>query len=177
MRAFIAVELDGGVKGKLAAFAKSLDFEGVKLVEPENLHITLFFLGEIDDRTAAKVVEALGKITVPKFVLSCSGVGVFPNPNFIRVAWAGCENENLTKIYEQLAPEMKKLRYKIEPFRGHVTVARVKDPGAKEKVNAALAKFRGFDFGSCTVDRVVLKKSTLTPSGPVYEDVFAKELD
>jgi len=176
MRAFIAVELGEEVRGRLADFAKALDFEGVKLVERENLHITLFFLGEIDDRTTVKVVEALGKVTVPRFTLSCKGVGVFPNPNFIRVAWAGCENENLTKIYEQLAPEMRKLRYKIEPFRGHVTVARVKDPSAKENVNAVLAKFRDFDFGACTVGRVVLKKSTLTPQGPVYEDVFEKML-
>lgn len=176
MRAFIAVELSEEVRKNLQPFQKALDFEGVKLVEPENLHITMFFLGEIDDRTAAKVVEALGKITVPKFELKCSGVGVFPNPNFIRVAWAGCENESLTKIYEQLAPEMRKLRYKIEPFRGHVTVARVKDPMAKEKVQKALEKFEGHDFGSCEVSRVALKKSTLTPQGPIYEDVFEKTL-
>lgn len=176
MRAFIAIELSEEIRKNLQPFQKALDFEGVKLVEPENLHITMFFLGEIDERTAAKVVEAMGKITVPKFELNCSGVGVFPNPNFIRVAWAGCENENLTKIYEQLAPEMRKLRYKIEPFRGHVTVARVKDPKAKEKVQKALAKFEGRDFGTCEIGKVILKKSTLTPRGPVYEDVFEKPL-
>lgn len=176
MRAFIAVELSEEVRENLQAFQKALDFEGVKLVEPENLHITLFFLGEIDERTAAKVIEAMEKVSVPPFTLSCSGAGVFPNPNFIRVVWAGCENEQLKKIYEQLAPEMRKLRYKPEPFHAHVTVARVKDPKAKENVRAALAKFEGMDFGSCKIDRVVLKKSTLTPTGPVYEDVFEKRL-
>jgi len=176
MRAFIAVELSEQVRKNLQPFQKALDLEGIKLVEPENLHITLFFLGEIDDRTKGKVVEAMEKVSVPKFELNCKGVGVFPNPNFIRVAWAGCENENLTKLYEQLAPEMRKLRYKIEPFRGHVTVARVRDPSTKGNVQKALEKFEGKDFGTCEIGKIVLKKSILTPQGPVYEDVFTKEL-
>ncbi len=176
MRAFIAVELSEELRGRLAEFAKAFDFAGVKPVETENLHITLFFLGEIDERTQGKVVDAMQKVSVPPFKLKCSGVGVFPNPNFIRVVWAGCENGSLSKIYEQLSPEMRRLRYKIEPFRAHVTVARVKSPEAKEKVQKALGKFEGADFGACEIKSIALKKSTLTPTGPVYETVYEKRL-
>lgn len=176
MRAFIAVELSEEVRKKLAEFAKALDFEGVRPVEQENLHITLFFLGEIDERTKGKVVDAMERVSVAPFDLSVSGVGVFPNPNFIRVAWAGCEGEGLKQVYEQLAPEMRKLRYEVEPFRAHVTVARVKSPEAKSRVQEVLKKFEGQDFGSCGIKSIVLKKSTLTPKGPVYETVYEKRL-
>lgn len=176
MRAFIAVELDEAVRKKLSKFAKALDLEGVKPVDGENLHVTLFFLGEIDERTTGKVVYAMEQVSVAPFKLSVSGVGVFPNPNFIRVAWAGCESVELGRIYEQLAPEMRKLRYEVEPFRAHVTVARVKSPEAKGKVQEVLKKFEGKDFGACEVAKIVLKKSILTPKGPVYETVYEKQL-
>ena len=176
MRAFIAVELSEEVRAKLSEFATALDFEGVKPVEAENLHITLFFLGEIDDRTRGKVIDAMEKVSAKPFTLQVSGAGVFPNPNFIRVAWAGCEATELKEIYSQLSPEMRKLRYKIEQFNPHVTVARVKSPEAKSRVQEVLKKFEKKKFGSCEVAKILLKKSVLTPGGPVYETVYEKPL-
>lgn len=176
MRAFIAIELGDEVRKRLREFQQELDFKGVKLVESTNLHITLFFLGEIDEQKQARVVSAMENISAGKFELSCKGVGVFPNPNFIRVVWAGCESPQVGEIYGQLAGEIRRLGYELEPFHPHVTVARVKDPRTKEKVLEALAKFKGADFGRCMVERVVLMKSTLTPKGPVYEVVHAKWL-
>lgn len=176
MRAFIAVELSEEVRAKLSEFANALDFDGVKPVEKDNLHITLFFLGEIDDRTRGKVISAMEKVSAKPFTLSVSGAGVFPNPNFIRVAWAGCEAGELKQIYDTLSPEMRRLRYKIEPFHPHITVARVKSPEAKSMVQEVLKKFEKKKFGACEVAKIVLKKSVLTPSGPVYETVYEKPL-
>ena len=176
MRAFIAVPISDEVKEKVEPFRKALEVEGVKVVEPENLHITLFFLGEIDERRTAEVMAAMGRITVQKFGLNFSGAGVFPNPNFIRVVWVGCESKELNDVYNALAPSISKMGYELEGFSAHLTIARVKSPAAKEKVKAAVAKFRDARFGSCIVDRIVLFKSTLTPKGPVYEEVFVKAL-
>jgi 2'-5' RNA ligase len=71
---------------------------------------------------------------------------------------------------------MRKLRYKIEPFKAHITVARVVSPEAKERVREGMKKFAKTKFGACAVNKVVLFKSTLTPNGPVYEPVHTKKL-
>ena len=176
MRAFIAVELSDEVRQRLSGFASALAMDGVAPVEAQNLHITLFFLGEIDDRTKGKVISAMARVSSAPFELHVAGTGVFPNPNFIRVAWAGCESSELEKIYAQLAPEMRRLRYEVEEFRPHVTVARVKSPGAKEKVRDVLKSFEAADFGRCGIKSIVLKKSVLTPKGPVYSTVYEKRL-
>jgi len=177
MRAFIAVPISDEVKEKVEPFRKALEVEGVKVVEPENLHITLFFLGEIDDRRAADVIAAMENVRTKGFELRFSGAGVFPNPNFIRVVWVGCESKELNDIYNALAPSISKMGYELEDFRAHLTIARVKNPAAKEKVKAAVSKFKDATFGACLVDRIVLFKSILTPKGPIYEEVFAKRLE
>ena len=178
MRAFIAVPISEEVKKKISPFRKALQIEGVKAVEDANLHLTLFFLGEIDDRRKNDVIALMKKIPTPWFGLHLTGAGVFPNPNFIRVAWVGCEegSEKLKEIYGQLAPTFAKWGYKDERFSPHLTVARVKDPNAKEGVQKALAKFEKADFGTSPITKIVLFKSTLTPLGPIYEEVFTKEL-
>jgi len=176
MRAFIAVPISDEVKKNIEPFRKALEIDDVKTVEPENLHITLFFLGEIDERRTMEIIAAMEKINAERFELPFSGAGVFPNPNFIRVVWVGCESKELENIYGALAPSISKMGYKFEDFRAHLTIARVKGPAAKEKVKEVIARFKDAKFGACTVDRIVLFKSTLTPKGPIYEEVFAKML-
>ena len=177
MRAFIAVPVSEEVKAKIEPFRKQLGaISGIKAIEPENLHITLFFLGEIGEERKNEVVSAMERISTPKFQLNFSGAGAFPNPNFIRVLWVGCEDENLAKLYSELATSVSRMGYALEDFRAHLTVARVKDPAGKPGAQEALGKFKDSDFGSCLIDRVALFKSTLTPDGPVYEEVYEKKL-
>jgi len=178
MRAFIAVPISEEMKQAIDPFRKALQLDGVKPVERENLHITLFFLGEIDDRRKRDVSDMLENLPLKKFELHLRGAGVFPNPNFIRVAWVGCEegSEQLKQIYDALAPTFARWGYKEERFSPHLTVARVKEPQAKESVQRVLQKFEKTDFGFSPVKKVILFRSTLTPKGPAYEEIFTKEL-
>lgn len=173
MRAFIAVELSDELKQKLEALGRELEGPLLRPVGPENLHMTLVFLGDIDEGMREKVVGELKGISAKPFTLTIRGAGVFPNENFIRVVWAGAESGELAGLQKQIAEKMHSLGFKREQFSPHITIARAK---GKVDVGAFLSRHAGEEFGSCTVDRVLLKKSALTPKGAVYEDVYVKVL-
>jgi len=176
MRAFIAIETSAELREKMAELQKQLDIDGVNLVEKENLHLTLHFLGEIDENTKDRVVQAMSKINSKKFEMSCGGVGAFPSNNYIRVIWVGAEAPEIREIYEQLGGELAKIGLKKEEFSPHITLARVKFLKDKSKLTEFLGESSEIEIGDCVVDRVILKKSTLTPKGPVYENVYEKKL-
>lgn len=176
MRAFIGIEVSKEVRKSARPLIEALAAEGVKPVSPDNLHLTLFFLGEIDDVRADRVKEAMDEVKSTAFDIRFEGVGAFPNQNFIRVVWIGCSAPGLAELHGELAPAIAKMGYPGEEFRPHLTVARVGDPKAKETVKEALLAFNGRKFGISKADRITLYSSKLTPRGPVYEEVYTKRL-
>jgi len=176
MRTFIAVEVDERLKEKMAELQKQLSIDGVKLVEKENLHLTLHFLGEIDDTMKGEVTQAMEKVNCRKFEMSCNRVGAFPSRNYIRVIWVGVDAPELKSIHDQLGGELARLGFKREDFSPHITLARVKFLKDKTKLIEFLETNAETELGDCTVDRILLKKSMLTPKGPVYENVYEKKL-
>lgn len=176
MRAFIAVETSEELKDKIAELQKKLEMEGVKLVERDNLHLTLHFLGEIDERMKEKVVDAMNKLNFRKFEMRCRGVGAFPSRNRMRVVWVGADAPELKEIHEQLGKELGKLGFKREEFSPHITLARVKFLKNKNRLAEFINANSEVELGSCAVDRVLLKKSTLTPNGPIYENIHEAKL-
>lgn len=171
MRLFIAVELDEGLRSKIEDLQKQIDEEALKLVEPENLHVTLKFIGEVPDEKAGEIAEKLKAVKMPPFEMKIGGIGVFPDMNYIRIVWVGLEGalaELAGKVENALEglEYVKKSRY---PFSGHLTIARV-----KRKPRYLAQKLQGLPaagIGVQKVDRFFLIKSTLTPEGPVYERV------
>ena len=95
MRAFIAIELPKNIKASLAGLQEELKTSGadIKWVEPENIHLTLKFLGEIDEIVFNKVIKILGDIglEINPFQLSICSLGAFPKINFPRVIWVGID--------------------------------------------------------------------------------------
>ncbi|MBU5557596.1 MAG: RNA 2',3'-cyclic phosphodiesterase, partial [Candidatus Aenigmarchaeota archaeon] len=91
MRTFIAIEIPAELKQKIVAIQKKIAETGadIKLVEPENLHYNLKFLGEIDQKTAEKVKNALSNVSFPAFDIHISCLGTFPSLSHIRVVWLG----------------------------------------------------------------------------------------
>jgi len=176
MRAFVAIETSAELRDKMAELQKQLAVEGVKLVEKGNLHLTLHFLGEIDEHMKERVIQAMNKVDCKSFELACKGVGAFPSNNYMRVIWVAAEAPELRKIHEQLGGELAKLGFKKEDFSPHITLARVKFLKEKAKLTEFLEKNAETEIGECIVDRVILKKSTLTPKGPIYENVHEKKL-
>jgi 2'-5' RNA ligase len=176
MRAFIAVEISDEVKERIEKIKNEIEGEGIRPVEKENMHITLHFLGEIDERKKNEVIEAMDKINVKKFELNCQGAGVFPSMNYMRVIWVGVEAGELRELHKQLGDELKKIGFRVEEYSPHLTIARVKFIKDKEKLASFIKNYNELEFGKCLIDRVILKNSTLTLNGPIYENVHEVKL-
>jgi len=174
-RAFIAVELGDGfhpekLLQELKGFGKDL-----KTVEPHNMHATIKFLGDTDEKLVDEIKKAMDSSVsgVPPIMVEFRGVGVFPNTGNIRVVWAGMKGaERLVEIAGKLEDSLSKLGFKKEGrFSPHVTLARVKFLKDKGRMLDFLKAHEADELGSATINRLVLKKSVLAPSGPTYTDV------
>ena len=177
-RCFIAIDLPDDVKKQLRAIQNKIPSDDVKmiLVDPHILHLTVKFFGEIDDSQIEKIKEILKKTKLSKFKAKISELGVF-SPSFVRVAWAGLEpKQKFLEIKDTIDLALEKIGFiKDKGFESHITLARIKTLEDKKTFIEQLGevKFPEIDF---TVDNLKLKKSTLTPNGPVYEDIFSSEL-
>ncbi|MDH7597254.1 MAG: RNA 2',3'-cyclic phosphodiesterase [Methanothrix sp.] len=170
MRCFVAVDLPEEIKRGVPAIQQAIAMDGLKLVDPELVHITLKFLGEVPEGRVAEIREALARVRFSPFQARITGVGAFPGRS-IRVIWLGA-----TGSFEELA---RAVDTALEPFgferdkkfSAHATLARVKDPSLSRLLSDRISGISDIDLGEFTVDRFVLKKSTLTPRGPIYEDI------
>lgn len=174
MRLFVAVDVSDEIREQVMPVIRLLEkYRGIKAVEPENLHITLKFLGEVDEIKAEKVKERLSEVKFKPFTISFSGTGFFPNENYMRVIWIGVKGYEIRNLAHEVEKSLKGLGFKKDKeFVAHLTVGRVKriTPEERIKLLEELKKLSG-EFGSMTVTEFRLKKSTLTPKGPIYEDV------
>jgi len=174
MRCFISIDLPEEVKKELAAVQSQIPKENAKIlnVNPEILHLTLRFLGEIDDFKANKTKEILNSLKVKKFKAKISKMGIFPSENFIRVVWIGLEPaEKFKELHELIDNELEKINIqKDERFESHVTLCRVKFIKDKKGFMEKLKKIKVKEI-EFNVDKISFKKSVLMPEGPVYEDI------
>ncbi|ADL12208.1 RNA 2',3'-cyclic phosphodiesterase [Acetohalobium arabaticum] len=185
MRSFIAVDLaNEEVKDKLVEIQKeikALHSGKIKLVKPENLHLTLKFLGEIEDTEVEELEEMLeGFKEYSQQEINVSELGVFPHYGYMKVIWAGLkENETLKQIKSELEDKSAELGFDrdTKDFHPHITIGRVKNIWAKDKLVNKLKEFVDQDFGKLKLDKLKLKKSTLTSDGPVYETISEVELN
>lgn len=175
LRTFIAVALDGAARAALAAWMAEVRpaLPGFRWTEPENLHLTLRFLGDTAPGALPRLCEALAAAAggFPAFSLTLRGAGAFPHAGAPRVIWAGAEGGPvLPALRARLEERVRVLGWAADtkPFRPHVTLARARDPRPRDDVAAALARVRSRPWGTVAVDEVLLVQSTLTPAGPVY---------
>lgn len=176
MRAFISVDI-GALPGIVTILddLKNTDAD-LRLVKPEKVHLTLKFLGEIDENRIDEIVVAMEDSVkdVSPFRIKLRGVGVFPSMNYMRVVWVGVENaEKLGVIAERLENELSNVGFKREKrkFSPHVTVGRVKSQKNKGVLQNFLNENKEKDFGELNVKSIRLKKSVLTSKGPEYSTV------
>ncbi|MFH0949492.1 MAG: RNA 2',3'-cyclic phosphodiesterase [Candidatus Aenigmatarchaeota archaeon] len=174
MRCFVAVDVPEQLKSKISAIQNELSqFCNAGFTKPENLHFTLKFLGEIDEAEIAKVKANL-EVIASRFTpieTKLKGIGAFPSPSYIRVIWLGAPG------LQQLQNEVSKIGQKEEKEQiPHLTIARVKSVSNKEALSAFLEKNKNIVIGPMIVNETKLKKSTLTSSGPIYEDLHAFKL-
>ena len=112
------------------------------------------------------------------FKINVKSCGAFPNNNHIKVIWIGIEDNAIIKqLHDKLDNEFKKLGFdKDKKFSTHLTIGRMKSAKNKNKVKSTIEEFSEVDIGEMEISKITLKKSTLTPSGPIYEDIKIFEL-
>jgi 2'-5' RNA ligase len=177
VRTFIAVDVGKSIRDRLVNLQETLARAGteVKWVEPENLHVTLLFLGEVDDRhlpAVCRVVADCADQQAP-FLLSVETAGCFPTPRRPRVLWAGVGEgrQPLCTLHDALEAPLLDLGYyrrEDRQYTPHITLGRVKSDRPTEKLSAALAKQAGWQGGEITVREVLVMSSELTSEGPIY---------
>jgi 2'-5' RNA ligase len=140
------------------------DALGVRMVAPENLHITLCFIGNVEDAKLARVADALCAVRFSPFSISLSGAGAFPNRHFPRAIWIGGKSEGAEKLAASVCGALPFLPLKREKFSAHLTVARSNSAGDIEDFLQKTGEVCSFYVRS-----FVLVRSKLTPVGPVYE--------
>lgn len=179
IRSFIAVELgDGDILAKIVSLQRTLiqTDADLKIVEPQNIHATLRFLGEIPASLVESVYEAMRQIKFQPFDLELKGLGCFPDYRRPNVVWVGIARGEveLRNIFNQLEPNLRKLGFAPDRkgFSPHLTIARVRSGHNKQKLVEAVEALKDQSLGSTTVDRVKLKKSVLTPKGPIYTTLY-----
>ncbi len=184
MRGFVAIETESAaLSERFSELAGELKKEiggKQRATYPREFHLTLKFLGEFDESQPLLLGKIKGALAaacagVKAFSLEARGVGCFPSPNSPSVVFVSVEDDRLAGLAERVECEMEKLGFAREDrkFSGHITLARLKEPA---KLAGFFEKYGNFYFGAMEIKRVKLKKSTLTPAGPVYEDVCSVEL-
>ena len=144
----------------------------LKMVRPENVHMTLRFLGNISQDRLDQIHNEMKNVDFIPFEVRINGLGAFPNLRRIGVVWAGIrEGQNeLRSIFYQLDSKLSKLGFKPENrgFSPHLTLARVRSGRNKIELAKRIEELRNFDFGIVEAKCLRLKRSVLTPQGPIY---------
>ncbi|MDY6985056.1 MAG: RNA 2',3'-cyclic phosphodiesterase [Candidatus Thermoplasmatota archaeon] len=168
MRCFISIDFP--VEKKAKKLIEELSgMRGVKCVA--TLHLTLNFLGEVDDiEPAKKAMDELGSYR--RFNAELRGIGAFPNEKNVRVIWLGVKDDGTSaSIAEKLCNDLKNCD---KPFVPHATLARVKHGG--DNCREFIKEHRDETIGVYEVNSIFLKKSTLAPGGPIYENLYEVKL-
>jgi 2'-5' RNA ligase len=177
LRTFIAVELPKAIRDRMVALQQTLARTGTefKWVERENLHVTLLFLGEVEDRVVPDVCRAVAGAVeeLSAFPLTVAGAGCFPNPRRPRIVWVGVGQgtQELCTLHDRIEGPLLDLgcyRREERRYAPHITLGRVKSDRPTEKLTAALAKEAGWQGGETLVKEVLILSSKLTPQGPEY---------
>jgi 2'-5' RNA ligase len=177
LRTFIAVDLGDAIRARCVALQEKLAraAAGVKWVGPENLHVTLLFLGEVVDRDVPAVIQAVADVAGQHdaFPLSVEGVGCFPNPRRPRVVWAGvgAGAAELVALHGALEAPLLALgcyRREERQYTPHVTLGRSRSETGGAELAAALARHAKWQGGEARVREVLVLSSELTREGPIY---------
>jgi RNA 2',3'-cyclic 3'-phosphodiesterase len=175
VRAFIAIDLEPGLKAAVRDLVRRLEAlrAEVRWTKPDGHHLTLKFLGEIDDATAGRVRSAL-KAAASRhrpFPLRLAGTGAFPDDRSPRVLWIGVDaGPELTALQADLEQALGRegLPSEDRAFKAHLTLGRVKGRARLDKAMAELAARAGDDFGGMSVTKIALFESRLRPDGADY---------
>ena len=173
VRAFVALELSPEIRELTVAQEILRECRArLTFVEPALIHITTKFLGEVTEQKIPAVMDALRRVQVAPFVVTARKITV-NNPSRPQTVWCTIDDGGRSgQVFNQIEEALVPLGFARETrrFTPHATVARVKSPDPS--LFAAITRLDNREYGSCTINGLKLKQSTLTPQGPVYEDLL-----
>lgn len=179
VRAFLSIDIkDSELLSRVMNVQRKLDIEAakMKLVEQDNIHYTLRFFGDTPLDRIQDIKTAVEQIKLDSFDVEINGVGAFPNKYRPRVIWVGAElnGDRITELKVRIDELIKGLGYHPEKqkFTPHATIARVRYVKDAKRLSENLDELAEESIGKMKVTHVTMKKSTLTPSGPIYEDLW-----
>ena len=180
MRTFIAIDLPSSIKEKIAQIQtafKECDLS-FKWVKPQNIHLTLKFLGNIEEKQLDQIKNIITEISqdFKSLQVQFTDFGFFPNERRPRVFFIATSGEDLLKsLAQKLEERLKKIGFEAEHrFKSHLTLARIK---SLENIDCLKRKMKEIKLtGEFAIDEIILFKSTLTRTGPIYEKIFTKTL-
>lgn len=184
-RAFIAVALPAHVAEALGELQQKLRNFGIRMkyTDPENIHLTLKFLGDIrpSDVEAINVQLSAAAAGFSPMTLSAAGMGVFPSIRRPRVLWTGVagQSQMLEALHQEVENAMAAIGFEKENrrFSGHFTLGRFKGKADAARLADAIRQFGDFATDEFTADAVHLFESTLTPKGPIYRKLASHPLN
>lgn len=184
VRTFIAIELNEETHSELSSLLSALKESDadVKWVAPEAIHLTLKFLGYVDDtkiKEVQKILSEVAKNSKP-FTLSLKEVGAFPKLDYPRVIWVGVEEgkNEAEQIAKELEDRLEKIGIPKEDreFHPHLTLGRVKSQKNKDKLKSIIETTKFEPKSKVNVDHLTLFKSQLTAKGPIYTPLFIAKM-
>ncbi len=176
IRTFIALEINAETRDAIADDIAALkhSFPRIKWVGPENLHVTLKFLGDISENDLKDVFSAVDKAATlhEPFVVDVETLGVFPHWRAPRVVWVGCgEGKNeIVSLQKDVDKCLAEVGFDMEkrPFNPHLTLGRIKLPADGYGLFEAAGRMLDTTYGFMDVDNITVFMSELKRSGPVY---------
>ncbi|MEJ2658442.1 MAG: RNA 2',3'-cyclic phosphodiesterase [Desulfobacterales bacterium] len=184
IRTFVAIEIPENITSSLHELQQGLKDYGIiiRWIHPENIHLTLKFLGDVE---AADIDDISGAISnaadgVSPISLKPKGIGIFPGIKRPRVLWVGLTGqlEFLIRLQKSLDENLRNIGFPQEkrPFKGHLTIGRIKAKMDIKKLGDALIAFRNFESETFIADKIILFKSELKPQGAVYTSLASVSL-
>jgi len=150
--------------------------EKINWVDNQNMHITLFFLGETGEKQISEIrrkIQDIVKVHKP-FVFTCKGLGVFKNINDPRVIWIGIKkSDDLTVLKQKVDIVMQNLGFEIEShnFKPHLTLGRIKHIKNKAILAELIEKYSEYTFQDVSVNEIIFYESILTSQGAIYKEI------
>ena len=184
IRSFLAIELPPTIATGIERVQHDLKqpHADVKWVEPSRIHLTLKFFGNIDEGACEGIMEAVGRAAskVKSFSLTVKGLGAFPSVRNPRVIWMGVEDGGgvLRSLQGAIEERLGEIGYPREArsFRPHLTLGRVRSGRGKPELRKSMENLFQAELGEFRVERLVLFKSDLRPTGPIYTELRALKL-
>jgi len=179
MRLFISIEIPENIKDRIIEVRKQLPkFEG-KVIEKENLHLTLKFLGEVDENQIEEITNKLDQIKFNSFNAEIDSIGFFDNRNSKiypkrMIVWLGVRNCEI--LQKEIDEKLKEFFEPEERFMSHLTIARVKNVNNKKEFTERLYKIN-IPPMNFYVNNFSLKESMLTPKGSIYKTLESYNLN